>query len=227
MLEKLMLSQEFTVCVRLLLALLCGGILGLEREHKKRAAGFRTYMLVCVGATLVMLTNEYMAEEFSGIDPSRMGAQVISGIGFLGVGTIIVTRNSHVKGLTTAAGLWTTACVGLAIGAGYYPAALLGTGLIFLSFTMFYSLDKRIRRRSREFELYVEFEDIADVGGFIREIRKEKIRLRNIELINSRKIINDKGIAGMVSLGFNEKLSYEEVAERLGGLQGVLYIEEV
>ena len=113
MLERIIATQEFIMTIKLLLALFCGGLLGIEREQKKRPAGFRTYMLVCVGATLVMITNEFLGTRYAGIDPTRMGAQVISGIGFLGVGTIIVTGDNRVKGLTTAAGLWATACVGL------------------------------------------------------------------------------------------------------------------
>src|SRR5690554_4598709 len=102
--------------------MVAGGILGLDREFKNRPAGLRTFMLVCIASTLVMITNQYVLEVYShlNIDPTRMGAQVISGIGFLGVGTIIVTRRNHVKGLTTAAGLWASACIGLAIGIGFY-----------------------------------------------------------------------------------------------------------
>lgn len=114
-----------TIVIRVLLALIIGGIIGLERESKKQAAGFRTYMLVCLGATLVMMTNQYICNVFEAGDPSRLGAQVISGIGFLGAGTIIVTRKSQVRGLTTAAGLWSAACIGLAIGIGFYEGAIV------------------------------------------------------------------------------------------------------
>ena len=107
------------VIIRIASAALFGGLLGLEREIKNRAAGLRTYMLVCVGACLVMVTNQYIFETFGASDPVRMGAQVVSGIGFLGAGTIIVTRRNQIKGLTTAAGLWSAAGVGLALGVGF------------------------------------------------------------------------------------------------------------
>lgn len=123
--ELLQELNWISITVRLLLALICGGILGIEREKKRRPAGLRTYMLVCVGAAFVMITNEYMSFKYEGVDPSRMGAQVISGIGFLGAGTIIVTGRNRVKGLTTAAGLWAAACIGLAAGAGFYSGQLL------------------------------------------------------------------------------------------------------
>ena len=105
------------VVLRIVLAILIGGLIGFERELKNRPAGLRTYMVVCLGACMVMLTNQYVTQVFGSGDPVRMGAQVISGVGFLGVGTIVIRNQSQVKGLTTAAGLWTTACIGLAIGA--------------------------------------------------------------------------------------------------------------
>ena len=104
--------------IKMALALICGGVLGIERGRKKRPAGFRTYMLVCLGATLVMMTNEHICHAYGTGDMARMGAQVVNGIGFLGAGTIITTGHNRVKGLTTAAGLWAAACIGLAIGSG-------------------------------------------------------------------------------------------------------------
>ena len=111
------------IVVRILSAAILGGILGVERGRKNRAAGLRTYMLVCVGSCLIMLTNQYIYQVFQSGDPVRMGAQVVSGIGFLGAGTIIVTRRSQIRGLTTAAGLRADAAVGLALGVGFYEAA--------------------------------------------------------------------------------------------------------
>ena len=114
-----MVLREVTylaVVLRIFVAVIFGGIIGLERGMKNRPAGLRTYMLVCVGACLVMLTNQYIYQVFGTGDPVRMGAHVVSGIGFLGAGTIIVTRRSQIKGLTTAAGLWASACIGLALG---------------------------------------------------------------------------------------------------------------
>ena len=114
----------FSITFRLLTATLAGGIIGLERGANRHPAGFRTHILVCLGATLAMLTNQYIIE-ILGIpsDPARLGAQVITGVGFLGVGTIFVTGRSKIKGLTTAAGLWASASLGLAIGIGFYSGA--------------------------------------------------------------------------------------------------------
>ena len=112
-----------SIVIRLLAATLCGGLLGMERERKKRPAGLRTYILVCMGAALVIMTNIYITDLYGTGDPTRLAAQVVSGIGFLGAGTIIVTTRNRVRGLTTAAGLWASACMGIAIGAGFYIGA--------------------------------------------------------------------------------------------------------
>ena len=106
------------VGLRIVAALLMGGILGLERGMKNRPAGLRTYMLVCVGSCLIMMTNQYIYQAAGTGDPPRMSAQVVSGIGFLGAGTIVVPQRNQIKGLTTAAGLWACAAAGLALGIG-------------------------------------------------------------------------------------------------------------
>ena len=107
------------VTVRMVLAVLCGGLIGIEREYKRRPAGFRTHILICLGAAVTTLTSQYLyltLELYT--DVARLGAQVVAGIGFIGAGTIIVTNRQRVKGLTTAAGLWTSAIIGLVCGAG-------------------------------------------------------------------------------------------------------------
>ena len=122
-----------SVCVRLLLAMAFGGTIGFERGIRQRAAGLRTHMLLCVGAASTMLVSQYIYASYGVGDPARLSAQVISGIGFLGAGTIIVTRRNQIKGLTTAATLWATACMGLAVGVGFYECALaLAVILIFI-----------------------------------------------------------------------------------------------
>ena len=119
---------------RLVLALICGGVIGLERETKRRPAGFRTHILICMGSAITILTNLYLYQVMHlYTDISRMGAQVIAGISFVGAGTIIVTRHQKIKGLTTAAGLWTASIIGLACGAGYAECAIFATLMVLLS----------------------------------------------------------------------------------------------
>ena len=127
------------VAARMLLAVLCGGIIGIEREFKRRPAGFRTHILICLGAAMTTLTSQYLyLDRGYYTDIARLGAQVVAGIGFIGAGTIIVTRRRRVKGLTTAAGLWASAIVGLALGAGFYEGALYAT-FLFLAAEMVFS----------------------------------------------------------------------------------------
>ncbi|MBN2851216.1 MAG: MgtC/SapB family protein [Clostridia bacterium] len=134
---------EIDIILRLLSAALLGGLIGYEREQKQRPAGFRTHILVCIGAALVMIISEYMLKEFtSGTDPARMGAQVISGIGFLGAGTIIRDK-FKVKGLTTAASLWAVACIGLAVGMGYFYLAGVAFVVIFITLRFLSRLEKK------------------------------------------------------------------------------------
>ena len=115
-----------SISFRIVLAVICGGVIGAERGRAHQPAGMRTYMLVCLGSTLVMSTGQYMYNTFEAGDPARLGAQVISGIGFLGAGSIIISGKTRVRGLTTAAGLWTAASIGLALGIGFYSAGILG-----------------------------------------------------------------------------------------------------
>ncbi|QOX64498.1 MgtC/SapB family protein [Anoxybacterium hadale] len=133
------------ICARILLAMAIGGIIGWERENSNRPAGLRTHMLVAIGAAVVMLMGELSLETYADIttmDPTRLGAQVISGIGFLGAGTIM-KEGATVKGLTTAASLWAVACLGLAAGGGFYEAATAGTIAIIITLTIFEYLEKR------------------------------------------------------------------------------------
>jgi len=136
------------ICLRIVMAMAIGGIIGWEREKSNRPAGLRTHMLVAIGAAVVMLMGEMSLDKYSNVttmDPTRLGAQVISGIGFLGAGTIM-REGLTVKGLTTAASLWAVACLGLAVGGGFYEAAIAGTIAIIMTLTIFEYLEKRFRK---------------------------------------------------------------------------------
>ncbi len=212
--------------IRLSLAMVCGGILGMERGKKNRPAGFRTYMLVCVGATLVMLTNQYICDAYNTGDPARLGAQVISGIGFLGAGTIIVTGRNRVKGLTTAAGLWADACVGLALGIGFYSGALIGCTLILLVMSVLHRLDSRMMADTRVLDLYMEFQKMADLGVFMSYIKEHGMKITEIEMTKSNNV-EDIGVAVLVTLKLEKKRPHTEIIQLLSMAGGVLYIEEL
>lgn len=174
------------VVLRIAVAFFLGGALGLERGLKQRPAGLRTHMLVCVGACMIMLTNQYIYQVFGTGDPVRMGAQVVSGIGFLGAGTIMVTRHSQIRGLTTAAGLWATAAVGLATGIGFYEAALMGTVVIVLTLTVLSILDSKMHKKTRCFEVYVELKPDVSLGMFLDDVRGKGIVIEDVQMEASR-----------------------------------------
>ena len=169
------------VALRILMAVILGGLLGLERELKNRPAGMRTYMLVCSGACLMMLTNQYIFQVFGTGDPVRMGAQVVSGIGLLGAGTISVTKHSQIQGLTTAAGLWTSAGVGLALGLGFYEAAVIGCVASVVVMTLLQRMDSKIHRKTKRMDIYFELEAQVPLGDFLRAVRSLQVEVNNVE----------------------------------------------
>ena len=211
--------------VRLLLALVCGGLLGLERGKKKRPAGFRTHMLVCVGSALAMLTNQYMAEHYAGIDASRMAAQVISGIGFLGAGTIMVTGLQKIRGLTTAAGLWVVACIGLAFGTGFYSAGIIATILCYIINTVLHRVETRMETNARVIGIYVELEDVSYVGRLLEKLRELDINVSDFETGKSR--TSDKHIGVLLVVKLVRFVEHAEVIEQLKNVEGVSFVEEV
>ena len=213
------------VALRIFAAVLAGGVLGLERGMKNRPAGLRTYMLVCVGACIVMLTNQYIYQVFGSGDPVRMGAQVVSGIGFLGAGTIIVTRRNQIKGLTTAAGLWSAAGVGLALGVGVYEAAVVGALAVFFVMTLLQRMDNKLHRRSRQLEAYIELDGIS-LGDFLRTMRQEEIDVSNVQR-ESGEEESDGVRAYVATLKGQKRQNHQELMEKVLAIPGVIFAEEL
>ena len=169
-LEVLNGFNAWSVAFRILLATLVGGCIGSERGRHGRAAGLRTHILVCVGASMTTLIGLYATNCLgSNGDPMRMGAQVVSGMGFLGAGTIMVRNRSHVTGLTTAAGLWATACIGLAIGAGFYFAVIIAFVVVMLTITVMIHLERATKHRDRG-TFYIEMTDIRAARVFYEDL---------------------------------------------------------
>ena len=222
--------RELTVTsaiIRILLSVFLGGIIGLERGLKNHPAGLRTYILVCMGACIVMMTNQYVYQVFDGGDPVRMGAQVISGIGFLGAGTIIVTSKNQIKGLTTAAGLWTTACVGLALGIGLHEVAIIGGVVIFIVLTLLNKLDHYLKENRKTVELYIELDKNIIIGDFIRELRSRGIKGNNLQIQNNNNILKDKETPIIISLKSENYLTSDELVKKVCSIEGVLHAEEL
>ncbi len=219
----LLALSEWTILLRLALAVICGGVLGLERTRKRRPAGLRTYMLVCIGAAVSMMTAQFMSQTFGG-DPGRLPAQVISGIGFLGAGTIMVTRYYKVKGLTTAAGLWVSACMGLAIGIGFYFGAVV-TCLV-LIFVMIFAdkFENRYTKRLHKLHLYIIFDSIQHLKPFMNDLRAKDIDLSDVETSKSD---NKEGIGLFCLLKFPSALTHQEALALVDSYEGILFVEEI
>ena len=214
-----------TVLLRLLLAVLCGGAVGLERERKGRPAGFRTHILVCVGASLCMMTNQYLLQFIGSTDTARLGAGVLTGISFLGAGTIMVTGQRQVKGLTTAAGLWASAAMGLAIGVGFYEAALLACAVIFIVERALQNVSRQ-RQRVKHMELYLELRDTHALGELIATLRSRNLKAEDVDIIKPETAEKPSLIA-FVTLRSGEAVSSEDVLTMLRGLDAVLCAEEM
>lgn len=211
--------------VRLALALVLGGMLGMERGRKRRPAGLRTYMIVCIASALVMITSQYMLNIFGTGDPARMGAQVISGIGFLGAGTIMITSR-QVKGLTTAAGLWAAACIGLAVGIGFYSGAILCALFVLLIMTLMSKLDVRLHLRSKQINFFAEFLTMDDLGKFIDMIRQKNYKLHDLELNRVKDSVQDL-VGATFWVELNKQMDHVEVIQEFSGFPGVKYLEEL
>lgn len=215
-----------SICLRIVLSLIIGGILGMERGRKNRPAGFRTYILVCLGSALVMMTNQYIYQYFGTSDPSRMGAQVISGIGFLGAGTIIITGRQKVKGITTAAGLWTSACCGLAIGVGFYEGAVAGGIVIFIIMVFLEKMDCVIRKHSPIMDVYMEFDTKKKFSTFLKEAREHKFDITSIQM-NKNKHVKEGELSAVLTVESQIKRTHGEMLEMISGIEGVSFIEEL
>ncbi len=222
-------AREFTYLeagLRILMAIVLGGMIGMERGLKNRPAGLRTYMLVCLGACIVMLTNQYVYEAFGVGDPVRMGAQVVSGIGFLGAGTIIVTARNQIKGLTTAAGLWASACVGLALGIGLYAVSIMGSVAIFVILTLLHELDFHMRRSTKQVEVYVELKHNVAVGQFLDFVRDRHYEPSNLQILLEN--TSDNGIlAFSITLKGQKNCNHDDIVTTVKTMPGIGYVEEL
>lgn len=171
------------ILIRIIVSTIIGTVIGFDRGMKHRGAGTKTITVVCLGSTLVMLTEQYIQFNFPGLaNMTRMAAQVISGVGFLGVGTIIVS-NHQVKGLTTAATLWASACVGLSIGIGFLEGGILITIMILISLHVSPHIEKFLTRNSRYFTLIIDIEKVQYLRDLIHEIKSENIAIESLEII--------------------------------------------
>ena len=199
-------------------AILCGGLIGIERELKRKPAGFRTNILICLGSTYFMMISLLVGGSGLGKsgDPGRIAAQVVTGIGFIGAGTIIQSRG-HIAGLTTAALIWAVAAVGLLLGAGYTVLGVLGTLVIFLTLTLLGVFERRILGRCRFFDCQVVF---ADDGGKTRR-QVARVLAANERFLDDLKFRKTDGQIGLTIRYCDVHPEHRKMLNELWMLEGV------
>lgn len=234
--------REMNICsvaVRLGLAVFFGGLIGLDRSQKRRPAGMRTYMIVCVGAALAMMIGQYEAvmmdtqwaelavQSGAKADAARIAAQVINGIGFLGAGIIMVTDRREVTGLTTAAGIWTAACFGIAIGAAFYEVLPIAAFMILITLRGFPALEKGARRHSKHMKFFVEFLSLSDIGEIIACLKETNVKIEQIDLERNtfKKDLKHPNAVFFISLEKNTH--HREIIEKVENLETVNTVFEM
>ena len=199
------------ILIRVVVSAVLGGLIGLDRGMKHRGAGTKTITVVCLGATLVMLTEQYIQINFPGLaNMNRLAAQVISGVGFIGVGTIIISKH-RVRGLTTAATLWASACVGLAVGIGFIEGGILITTMMLLSLHVLPYVERFATRHSRYCNVFVDLEESRDLHTIIQNLKEADVVIDSMDMSESR--IAGEGISVHMVLYMKKTVGRTEVYE--------------
>ena len=214
----------WAILVRMLVAVLCGTLIGLERSSKNRPAGFRTHILVCLGAAVASITGLYL---YLGLelpaDISRISGQVVTGLGFIGAGTIIITKKMTIKGLTTAAGLWTTGVIGLAIGSGYYELGVLGTALVLITETGLNRISGTNQPRP-EFIVEVLYDERNALDQVLRYCKDNRMSIVNLQ-IQSMPPEHEADYAANIKL--RGKLASQTLVSRIQLMRGIVSAMEI
>ena len=202
-----------SVTTRMLLAVLCGGLIGIERAYKRRPAGFRTHILICLGAAITTLTSQFLYLNLHYYtDMARLGAQVVAGIGFIGAGTIVVTRQHRVKGL--------------ALGGGFYEGALLTTVLVLVAESFLSRLEYRILDHVPEINLYMEYTGKPCLEEVLRFLRENKVSLQDMEITRNSDSESHNACA-IFSLRFSKGISVDELLTHVSQIEGVITVQEL
>ena len=206
--------------IRVLLALVCGGAIGIERTGKRRPAGFRTHILICLGAAMTTATSQYLYIVMHyPISVSRMGAQVIAGVSFIGAGAIIMTKWRRVRGLTTAAGLWVVAIVGLCCGTAFYEGAVYATVLVLIAEVFFSKLEFHLLRDTREITVYAEYIKPSCLEDIVSRCHGLGVKIVDLEITKKS---DSGGIScAVLSLLSRQGTGKEEILQKLADIEGV------
>ena len=215
------------ILLRLLCAVFCGGLIGIERTYKRRPAGFRTHILICLGAAMTTLTSQYLLLVMHYYtDVARLGAQVVAGIGFIGAGSIVVTRRERVKGLTTAAGLWVSAIIGLVCGAGYLECALVAAAMVLLAELLLVRLEYWLADSAKDVNLYIEYAHSDLIERIIIVMKEFRIRVTDLEIT---RVADPEGhhYCALLALRCEKGKLNPELLEALSHIEGVSSAEEL
>lgn len=206
--------------IRVLLALVCGGAIGIERTGKRRPAGFRTHILICLGAAMTTATSQYLYIVMHyPISVSRMGAQVIAGVSFIGAGAIMMTKWQRVRGLTTAAGLWVVAIVGLCCGTAFYEGAVYATVLVLIAEVFFSKLEFHLLRDTREVTVYAEYIKPSCLEDIVSRCHGLGVKIVDLEITKKS---DSGGIScAVLSLLSRQGTGKEEILQKLADIEGV------
>lgn len=219
---------EAASLLKIILAFMCGGLIGLEREMRGRPAGMKTFSLVCLGATLIMITNEYICRYItngSG-DLARMPAQIVSGIGFLGAGSIIVTGHKQVTGLTTAAALWVTAAIGISLGCGFYFGSIAALCIVYITSYFYRFFDKKIMEKSRNMRICIEGENEEFMLQLVRYFDEQNIKVKSLQRRSENKWYAED-ICATLEIQLTKRVLHKIILESIKQLEGFRYVEEI
>lgn len=212
-----------TMAVRILLSMLCGGMIGLERGKSNQPAGMRTYMLVSLGACIVMVTGEFVFYKYATGDPARLGAQVISGIGFLGAGSIMVSGKMRIRGLTTAAGLWASACIGLVLGIGFYECGIMATLSVYAIIGIFKKLEDKITFAHGWFSVYVQCGEVSGLTDFYDGIKALDMKIGEVQIFEKKHEFKGAVVSILNCTRKNREEILREIL-RIKGVENAKYI---
>ena len=218
------MNYYFSIFLRLAMAMAMGAAIGYERAAKKSTAGLRTFSLVWSAAAFTMIINEYLIDRYGTGDPARLAAQVISGIGFLGMGSIILTSRNQVRGLTTAGTLWATAILGIALGAGMLIPSLIAFSIMLFTTTILYYISQHLERYNRYITIYLEVDKNAGLRQIIETLTGQGYEVMQLQ---KHKSSPEGDLTLQLDLNLKGKYLHSDVVSHLGEMESIHYIEEV
>jgi putative Mg2+ transporter-C (MgtC) family protein len=220
-------TTDIAVSIRLVIATLFGSLIGWERVVKRHSAGIKTFALVSLGSAVATALNIFLAMEPGlNADVSRIPAGVVSGIGFLGAGTILVTGRQQIKGLTTAASLWVTACMGMAIGGGYLIVGIACFALIMLANVVLMNVSKVVEEYSKYISIYIEVDKSGGVKKLSKWITEQGYKISSVAK-SKEKTLQSNDVALIIDVDFDKNRSHGEFVAELNELEFVNYVEEI